>query len=157
MVFEEKSGNHVKYSKYRCVYALLISFLKQFKKLFFHLIEHALRSLLVFKYLWLFLRKSKITVGDTLNSRLSIYVSKKVLVNECKIYYVVFENRKFTQKIVHEQDLISRAKPGCSPSMEYNLNILGLHVRNGLFRRNSLNETLPVKFCKRNEAWKQKT
>ena len=78
MVFEEKLGNHARYSKYRCVYALLISFLKQFKKFFFHLIEHALKTLLVFKYLRLFLRKSKITAGDSLNSRLSIYVPKKV-------------------------------------------------------------------------------
>ena len=69
LFFEEKSDNHARYSKYRCVYALLISFLKQFKKFFFYLIEHALRSLLVFKYLRLFLRKSKITAGDTLNSR----------------------------------------------------------------------------------------
>ena len=48
---------------------------------FFHLIEHALRSLLVFKYLRLFLRKSKITAGDTLNSRLSIYVPKYIYIN----------------------------------------------------------------------------
>ena len=46
---------------------LLISFLKQFKKFFFHLIEHVLRCPLVFKYLWLILRKSKITAGDTVN------------------------------------------------------------------------------------------
>ena len=70
VVFEEKSDNHARYSKYRCVYALLISFVKQFKKLLFYLIEHALRSLLVFKYLRLFLRKGKITAGDTLNPRL---------------------------------------------------------------------------------------
>ena len=46
---------------------LLISFLKQFKKFFFHLKEHVLRSLLVFKYLCMILRKSKITAGDTVN------------------------------------------------------------------------------------------
>ena len=62
------------------------TFLKQFKKFFFHLIEHALKSLLVFKYLWLSLRKSKITAGDSLNSRLSIYVPKKVLVKKDVIY-----------------------------------------------------------------------
>ena len=82
MVFEEKSVNHARYGKYRCVYALLISFLKQFKKFVFHLIEHAVRSLLVFNYLWLILGKSKISAGDTLNSRLSIYVPKKVLVKK---------------------------------------------------------------------------
>ena len=65
---------------------LLISFLKQFKKFFFHLIEHELKSLLVFKYLWLSLRKSKITAGDSLNSRLSIYAPKKVLVKKDVIY-----------------------------------------------------------------------
>ena len=106
MVFEEKSDNHARYSKYRGVYALLISFLKQFKKLFFHLIENVLRSLLVFKCLWLFLRKSKINAGVTLNSRLSIYVPKKVLVKKDVIYI----------RIVHKQDLISRAKPGRSAS-----------------------------------------
>ena len=82
MVFEEKLDNHPRYSKYRRVFALLISFLKQFKKLYFHLIERALRSLLVFKYIWLFLRKGKITAGDTLNSLLSIYVPKKVSVKK---------------------------------------------------------------------------
>ena len=71
MVFEEKLDNHVRYSKYRGV-----SFLKQFEKFFFHLIEHAVKSLLVFEYLWLILGKSKITAGDTLNSRLSIYAPK---------------------------------------------------------------------------------
>ena len=86
---------------------LLISFLKQFKKFFFHLIEHELKSLLVFKYLWLSLRKSKITAGDSLNSRLSIYAPKKVLVKKDVIYI---------KKIVHGQDLISRAKPGRSAS-----------------------------------------
>ena len=48
MVFEEKADNYAIYSKYRGVYALLISFLKQFKKILYHLIEHALRSLEVF-------------------------------------------------------------------------------------------------------------
>ena len=88
MVFEEKSDNHARYSKYRGVYiyALLVSFLKQFKKFFFHLIEHAVRSLLVFEYLWLILGKSKITAGDTLNSRLSIYAPKNVLVKKDVIY-----------------------------------------------------------------------
>ena len=85
-VLEEKSDNHARYSKYRWVYALLTSFLKQFKKLFFHLIEHALRSLLVFKYIWLFLRKIKIRTGDTLNSKLSIHVPKKVLVEKDVIH-----------------------------------------------------------------------
>ena len=87
MVFEEKSDYHARYSKYWCVYALLISFLKQFKKLFFHLIEHAL------------------------NSRLSIFVPKKVLVKNYIIYI---------KKIVHGQDLISRAKPGRSASIVNN-------------------------------------
>ena len=86
MVFEEKSDNYAIYSKYRGVYALLISFLKQSKKFFFHLIEHALRSLLVLKYLWLILGKSTITAGDTLNSRSSIYVPKNVLVKKDLIY-----------------------------------------------------------------------
>ena len=94
MVFEEKSDNHAIYGKYRGVYALLISFLKQFKKFFFHLIEHAVRSLLVFEYLWLILGKSKITAGDTLNSRLSIYVPKKVLVK----IYVIYIKKLFTGK-----------------------------------------------------------
>ena len=61
-------------------------FWSNLKNSFFHLIEYALRSLLAFKYLWLFLRKSKITAGDTLNSRLSIYVPKKVLVKKDVIY-----------------------------------------------------------------------
>ena len=100
MIFDEKSDNHARYSKYRCVYALLISFLKQFKKFFFHLIEHALKSLLVFKYLQLFLRKSKITAGNTVNSRLLIYVPKKVSVKKDeKISYVVFEIKKFTLRL----------------------------------------------------------
>ena len=60
--------------------------MKQFEKFFFHLIEHAVKSLLVFEYLWLILGKSKITAGDTLNSRLSIYVPKKVLVKKDAIY-----------------------------------------------------------------------
>merc|ERR1712228_849556 len=68
------------------------TFLKQFKKFFFHLIEHALKSLLVFKYLWLSLRKSKITAGDSLNSRLSIYAPKKVLVKK----YVIYIKQLFT-------------------------------------------------------------
>ena len=87
----------------------MISFLKQFKKLFFHLIEHALRSLLVFKYLWLFLRKSKITAGDTLNSRLSIYVPKKVFVKKDVIYI----------KNCSRARLISQAKPGRTASIIY--------------------------------------
>ena len=68
----------------------------------FHLIEHVQRNILVFQYFWLFLRKSKITAGDALNSRLSIYVPKKVLVKKDPIYKI----------IVHGQDLISRMKPG---------------------------------------------
>ena len=70
----------------RGVYALLISFLKQFEKFFFHLIEHAIRSLLVFEYHRLILGKSKITAGNTLNSRLSIYAHKKVFVKKDVIY-----------------------------------------------------------------------
>ena len=59
MVFEEKADNYAIYSKYRSVYALLISFLKQFKKFFFHLIEKALGSVLG--------QKIHITTRDTVN------------------------------------------------------------------------------------------
>ena len=57
--------------------------------IFFHLIEQALKSLLVkteFKYLGSFLMKSKIIVGDTVNSIWSIYVPKKVLVKKYVTY-----------------------------------------------------------------------
>ena len=47
-----------------------------------------------------------ITAGDILNSRLSIYVPKKVLVKKDAIDI----------KIVHGHELISRAKPGRSAS-----------------------------------------
>ena len=52
-------------------------FLSYLKKRIFHLIEQALRSVLVkteFKYMLWLLRKSKITALDTVNSRWSIVI-----------------------------------------------------------------------------------
>ena len=73
MVFEEKSDNHARYSKYRGVYALLISFLKQFN--FFSSYRACAKESFDLPIFWLFLRKSKITAGDTLNS--TLYMSLK--------------------------------------------------------------------------------
>ena len=94
---------------YKCIkidnfYILLTLSSEIFSKTFFILLGKILE-----RYLWYFSRKSKITAGDTFNWRLSIYVPKKVLVKKDVICL----------RIIHEQDLNSRAKPGRSTSMIY--------------------------------------
>ena len=87
MVFEEKLDNHVRYRKYRGEYAVLISFLKQFKKFFFHLIEQALRSVLAEPS-----RYQSHAIDLQINDDVLLLVEKTVL---CIIFTLKFLNTSF--------------------------------------------------------------